>query len=57
MCHFQMMFAMLLSFAPYHITLVENIQQCYDEINEDLERIYDWSIQNGLKLNPKKAKS
>jgi len=39
----------------YHSSRVEDIQQCYDRVNEDLKRIYEWSIQNGLKINPKKS--
>jgi Reverse transcriptase (RNA-dependent DNA polymerase) len=41
----------------YHTSSIENIQRCYDydEVNEDLKRIYDWSIANGLRLNPKKS--
>jgi hypothetical protein len=39
----------------YRSSSVENLQQCYEEINEDLKRIYEWSNENGLKLNPKKS--
>jgi hypothetical protein len=39
----------------YHSSAVEDLQRCYEEINEDLLRIFEWSVANGLKINPKKS--
>jgi hypothetical protein len=41
----------------YHISSVADLRRCYDEVNADLKRIYDWAGSNGLKLNPKKSQS
>jgi retron-type reverse transcriptase len=30
----------------YYTSSIKNIQRCYDEVNEELKRIYDWSIAN-----------
>jgi hypothetical protein len=39
----------------YHSSSVAALQRCYDGVNADLKRIYDWAGSNGLKLNPKKS--
>jgi cell division protein FtsL len=38
----------------YHSSYVADLQRCYEEVETDLKRIYDWAGSNGLKLNPKK---
>jgi hypothetical protein len=39
----------------YHSSSVADLQGCYDEVNADLKRIFEWAGSNGLKLNPKKS--
>lgn len=34
---------------------LNNLHRCFDKINEDLQRINQWSIENGLKLNASKS--
>jgi hypothetical protein len=38
----------------YHSSSVADLQRCYNEVNADLKRIYDWAGSYGLKLNPEK---
>lgn len=41
----------------YHSGLVSSPKKCLDSINEDLQRVWDWSIQNDLMLNISKTQS
>jgi hypothetical protein len=39
----------------YHSCAVSDFQKCIDELNLDLQRLYEWMAANGLKLNPIKS--
>ena len=41
----------------YNSFTVQNVDVCVSEINEDLERVYQWARGNGLGINPTKSKS
>jgi hypothetical protein len=39
----------------YHSAGISDLQKCYDEVNSDLHRIFEWAGASALKLKPKKS--
>lgn len=44
-------------FQFYRFSCLDSIDECIASVNSDLQLIYDWSCQNGLKLNAKKSQA